>query len=150
MKKLLCLFLVITVSCSDDDGPSTFTERFDRVVWKSQDVLQDGNYGYYSLIHSSLSFTRPYLRPATQEWECQITPLNGIDEDTTFYSECTLIENTFNTLRYEQVFVFPDYEVPATLILTYNSNQLEFKVIQSDGTESTIYYNRDSLNFPCD
>jgi hypothetical protein len=80
MKKLLCLFLAITVACSSDDSNSnsTFTEIYDGVVWKQEAVLPNGVFNSNNMAFYDSDKTIHSWGRIDDELECDpIYYLNG-------------------------------------------------------------------------
>jgi hypothetical protein len=144
MKKLLCLFLAITVACSSDDsnGNSTFTEIYDGVVWKQEIDLPNGVIYSNNLVFYDSSQTVMSWNAENGISDCDpIFYLNGDNDGTS----ANIILNSPNELILSIVSKEASYEMKFTVI--ENGQVLRRSVVGDTSFNSSYDISNDSN--PC-
>ncbi len=149
MKKLLYLFLAITiVSCSKDDSdedtnqPQTFLEKYDEIVWIGDDSVPDDSY-----------FVAVYNQPEKlYYWE---TDLDGeycfpvtFGQANEFGDIYTITEDTLNNLIITNTSSEGE-EYNINLTVSNNDSNLTIVWNYGSGETYTETYSRSSSANPC-
>ena len=145
MKKLLLLTALLIFACSSDDSSDTndnsnqtFLERFDGVVWQSDDedtltIIDNDNYSWKNVFNG----------------DCRVFYFGVFNENYEF--GYNIIVNEYNLLVLDRFDVDDNVIGRSTVIPSEDGNLLtETAEDYSDNTEDIIYANRTTLTDPCE
>ena len=145
MKKLLLLSALLIFACSSDDSSDTndnsnqtFLERFDGVVWQSDDedtltIIDNDNYSWKNVFNG----------------DCRVFYFGVFNENYEF--GYNIIVNEYNLLVVDRFDVDDNVIARSTTIPSEDGNVLtETYEDYSDNTEDIIYANRTTLTDPCE
>ncbi|MDA1319165.1 MAG: hypothetical protein O3C53_08300 [Bacteroidetes bacterium] len=142
MKKLLLLTTILVFACSSDDSSDnsnqTFLERYDGVVWQSDDedtltIIDNDNYSWKNVFNG----------------DCRVFYF-GVINDNYEYG-WNIIVNEYNILVLDRFDVDDNVIGRSTIIPSEDGNVLTETVEDySDNTEYIIYANRTTLTDPCE
>ena len=145
MKKLLLLSALLIFACSSDDSSDTndnsnqtFLERFDGVVWQSDDedtltIIDNDNYSLKNVFNG----------------DCRVFYFGVFNENYEF--GYNIIVNEYNLLVVDRFDVDDNVIARSTTIPSEDGNVLtETYEDYSDNTEDIIYANRTTLTDPCE
>ena len=146
MKKtlfLLTAFLIFACSSDDssdtnDNSNQTFLERFDGVVWQSDDedtltIIDNDNYSWKNVFNG----------------DCRVFYFGVFNENYEF--GYNIIVNEYNLLVVDRFDVDDNVIARSTTIPSEDGNVLtETYEDYSDNTEDIIYANRTTLTDPCE
>ncbi|MDA0316945.1 MAG: hypothetical protein O2978_05525 [Bacteroidetes bacterium] len=145
MKRILILTTILIFACSSDDSSDTndnsnqtFLERFDGVVWQSDDedtltIIDNDNYSWKNVFNG----------------DCRVFYF-GVINDNYEYG-WNIIVNEYNILVLDRFDVDDNVIGRSTIIPSEDGNVLTETVEDySDNTEYIIYANRTTLTDPCE
>ena len=147
MKKLLYLFLAITVACSsgddsttpDNNDPQTFFEKYDSVVWEEEEDYED----YINRIQfnngTSVSFN--YYTVEEDYIDCGVALLDSAGE---------LIEENENSFVLFNEDFEGDTNYSYTITVSAIDGGSKLTAVNSDFPNEPVVYNRTTLSQPCD
>lgn len=142
MKKLLYLFLALTViACSNDDSsePQTFFQKYDGVVW--QEDTSEPDYTYRVQINNGSQPSITYYEEYAGSSYCDSSLVESAGELT------EVNEDSF-VLFYEYTEDNIVYSYTVTLVVSGGGNQLT--VTDSDDPDFPDTYSRTTLTDPCE
>ncbi len=145
MKRILILTAILVFACSSDDSSDandnsnqTFLERFDGVVWQSDDedtltIIDNDNYSWKNVFNG----------------DCRVFYFGVFNENYEF--GYNIIVNEYNLLVLDRFDVDDNVISRSTVIPSEDGNLLtETYEDYSDNTEDIIYANRTTLTDPCE
>ena len=145
MKRILILTALLIFACSSDDSSDTndnsnqtFLERFDGVVWQSDDedtltIIDNDNYSWKNVFNG----------------DCRVFYFGVFNENYEF--GYNIIVNEYNLLVLDRFDVDDNVISRSTVIPSEDGNLLTETVEDySDNTEDIIYANRTTLTDPCE
>ena len=145
MKRILILTAILVFACSSDDSSDandnsnqTFLERFDGVVWQSDDedtltIIDNDNYSWKNVFNG----------------DCRVFYFGVFNENYEF--GYNIIVNEYNLLVLDRFDVDDNVISRSTVIPSEDGNLLtETYEAYSDNTEDIIYANRTTFTDPCE
>ena len=145
MKRILILTAILVFACSSDDSSDTndssnqtFLERYDGVVWQSDDedtltIIDNDNYSWKNVFNG----------------DCRVFYFGVFNENYGF--GYNIIVNEYNLLVLDRFDVDNNVISRSTVIPSEDGNLLTETVEDySDNTEDIIYANRTTLTDPCE
>jgi len=145
MKKLLLLSALLIFACSSDDSNDnsnqTFLERFDGVVWQTDDSDDDGTLTIID--NSNYSFKQFF------NGDCNVFYFGVFNENYEY--GWNIIVNEYNILVLDKFDVDDNVIARSTTIPSEDGNVLtETYEDYSDNSEEVLYTNRTNLTDPCE
>ena len=148
MKKLLLFSAFLIFACSSDDSSNnddnsnqTFLERFDGVVWQSDDSDDDGT---LTIIDNSNYSLKQFFNG-----DCNVFYFGVLNENYEY--GWNIIVNEYNILVLDKFDVDDNVIARSTTIPSEDGNVLtETYEDYNNNSEAVIYTNRTNLTDPCE